>query len=100
MMITSKRGLLKKLQENKNSLEFKTIKNIYGKNIGEIRQVGKHVQTNAFTLLSKRDEGIVDSWIYVYDKDVEVKNNHIYYYEYKKEHTKDNIIIDIEIIEK
>lgn len=99
-MINSKRALLTKLQNDKNSLEFETIKSIYGKNIGEIRQVGSHVQTNAFTLLSKRENGVVESWIYIYDKDVSVNNNHIYYYKHNEEHTEENIEIDILIIEK
>lgn len=98
-MINSKKGLMKKLQEDKTSLEFKTISSIYGKNIGYTRQV-EHVQTNAFTLLSKRENGVVESWIYIFDKDVEVNNNHIYYYKHNEEHTKNNIEIDIEIIEK
>ena len=99
-MINSKRDLLRRLHDDENSLEFKTIKSIYGKNIGEIRQVGSHVQTNAFTLLSKRENGVVESWIYIYEKYVEVKNNHIYYYKYDKKHTEENIEIDILIIEK
>lgn len=99
-MINSKRDLLRRLHDDKNSLEFKTIKSIYGKNIGEIRQVGSHVQTNAFTLLSKRENGVVESWIYIYDKDVSVNNNHIYYYKHNEKHTEENIEIDILIIEK
>lgn len=99
-MINSKRALMRKLQADKNSLEFMTISNIYGKNIGELRQVGKHVQTNAFTLLSNREGKMVESWLYIFDKDVEVKNNHIYYYKHNEEHAKNNIEIDIEIIEK
>lgn len=80
-MINSKKGLMKKLQEDKTSLEFKTIYNVWGKNVGDTRQV-KHVQTNAFTLLSKRENGVVESWIYPFNKDIEVKDNHIYYYGY------------------
>lgn len=80
-MIKSKRSLMKTLQDNKNSLEFKTLYNWCGKNVGDVRQV-ETVQSNAFTLLSSRNGRIVESWIYPYEKDVEVKNNHIYYYGY------------------
>lgn len=80
-MINSKKGLLKRLQEDKNSLKFRTIYNWNGKNVGDVREV-KTVQTNAFTLLSERDGNMVESWIYPFNKDVEVSNNHIYYYGY------------------
>lgn len=80
-MINSKRGLIKKLQEDKTCLEFRTLYNWCGKNVNEIRQVG-NVQTNAFTLLSNRDNKMVESWIYPFNKDIEIENNHIYYYGY------------------
>mgnify|MGYP007056197605 CR=1 FL=1 len=76
-----KRGLMKKLASDKTSLEFKTLYNWCGKNVGETREVVT-VQTNAFTLLSSRNGREVESWIYPYEKDIEVKNNHIYYYGY------------------
>ena len=80
-MIKSKRGLMRKLASDKTSLEFKTLYNWCGKNVGETREVVT-VQTNAFTLLSSRNGREVESWIYPYEKDIEVINNHIYYYGY------------------
>ena len=80
-MINSKRGLMRKLASDKTSLEFKTLYNWCGKNVGETREVVT-VQTNAFTLLSSRNGREVESWIYPYELDVEVKDNHIYYYGY------------------
>jgi len=89
-MINSKNELKRKLQENKNNINFKTIENHCkeGFQVGIIRKVGTKIQTNAFTIATFSDEKWHDSWIY-YD-DIEIKNNIINY---------KNAPIKIEIIE-
>ena len=74
-MIKNKNQLKIALKERKDSLLFETIRNdVKPTLIGTRRKVNK-VQTNAFTLLTKKENGeIVDSWVY-YSDSVQIKDN-------------------------
>jgi len=79
-MIKSKNELKKILKENKNKVKFKTIENQakIGFQVGIIREVGSKIQTNAFTIRTKKDDGnITDSWVYY--NEIDVLNNIITY---------------------
>ena len=78
-MIKNKNQLKIRLKENKESLLFETIRNdVKPERIGTQRKVGK-VQTNAFTLLTEKENGeIVDSWTY-YNDNIKIENNIISY---------------------
>ena len=79
-MINSKNMLKRKLKENKEKLTFETIYNEHKPElVGTKRKVNK-VQSNAFTLLTKKENGeIVDSWTYFDSKLVQVKDNILMY---------------------
>lgn len=74
-MIKNKNQLKIRLKENKESLIFETIRNdVKPERIGTQRKANK-VQTNAFTLLTTKENGeVVDSWIY-YNDSVQIKDN-------------------------
>lgn len=74
-MIKNKNQLKIRLKENKESLIFETIMNAHKPSlIGTIRKANI-VQSNAFTLLTTKDNGdVVDSWVY-YGDNVQVKDN-------------------------
>ena len=74
-MIKNKNQLKIRLKENKESLIFETIMNKHKPELVGTQRKANKVQTNAFTLLTKKEDGeIVDSWIY-YDMSVQVKDN-------------------------
>ena len=79
-MIKKKNMLKRKLKENKEGLIFETIYNEHKPElVGTKRKVNK-VQTNAFTLLTQKENGeIADSWTYFDSKLVQVKNNILMY---------------------
>ena len=93
-MIKNKNQLKIALKERKDSLVFETIRNdVKPERIGTRRKVNK-VQTNAFTLLTKKGNGeIVDSWTY-YNDNVKIENNIISYLD-----NKGNPFIQIRILE-
>lgn len=74
-MIKNRNQLKIRLKENKESLIFETIRNdVKPERVGTQRKANK-VQTNAFTLLTTKENGeIVDSWIY-YNDSVQIKDN-------------------------
>ena len=78
-MIKNKNQLKIRLKENKESLLFETIRNdVKPERIGTQRKVGK-VQTNAFSLLTTKDNGeIINSWTW-YNDNVKIENNIISY---------------------
>ena len=78
-MIKNKNQLKIRLKENKESLIFETIRNdVKPERIGIQRKVGK-VQTNAFSLLTTKDNGeIINSWTW-YNDNVKIENNIISY---------------------
>ena len=93
-MIANKNQLKKRLKENKDSLIFETIKNTVTPTLVGVQRKANIVQTNAFTLLTTKDNGkVVDSWIY-YNSCIEVKNNMINFMD-----SQGNITIQIKIIE-
>ena len=74
-MIKNKNQLKIRLKENKDSLIFETIKNDVKPSLIGTKRKANIIQTNAFTLLTKKDNGeIVDSWIY-YNSNIQVKDN-------------------------
>lgn len=78
-MIKNKNQLKKKLKENKENLIFETIMNIHKPQLVGTKRKANKVQTNAFTLLTTKDNGeVVDSWIY-YTDTVKVADNIISY---------------------
>ena len=90
-MINSKNELKRKLKECKDKIKFKTIENHCkeGFQVGILRDVGGKIQTNAFTIKTKKENGeIVDSWVYY--EHIDVANNIITY---------KDVPIKIEIIE-
>ena len=93
-MINSKQALLRALKDNKIKA-FKTIKNdCSGKWIGIERIPGSKIQTNAFTILSPKDNGeMVLAWTWL--EDINISNNLI---TFKNAERIGEIII--EIIEK
>lgn len=93
-MIKNRNQLKIRLKENKESLVFETIRNdVKPERVGTKRKVGK-VQTNAFTLLTKNDDGeIIDSWTY-YNSNIKIENNIISYLDQNG-----NAFIQIKILE-
>lgn len=93
-MIKNKNQLKIRLKENKDSLLFETIRNdVKPERIGTKRKANK-VQTNAFTLLTTKENGeVVDSWIY-YNSNIQIKDNIMSYFD-----NKGNPFIQIKIIE-
>lgn len=74
-MIRNKNQLKIKLREDKESLIFETIMNKHKPNLVGTRRKANIVQTNAFILLTTKENGeVVDSWIY-YNGNVQVKDN-------------------------
>lgn len=90
-MINSKQALLKALKENKIKA-FKTLKNdSCGKWVGIERTPGDKIQTNAFTILSPKENGeLTLSWTWL-DQIESIRNNLITY---------KGGLIEIEVIEK
>lgn len=79
-MINSKNMLKRKLKEDKNKLTFETIYNEHRPQLVGIKRTVNKVQSNAFTLLTKKESGeIIDSWIYFDSTSVQVKNNILMY---------------------
>lgn len=93
-MIKNKNQLKIRLKENKDSLLFETIRNdAKPERIGTQRTANK-IQTNAFTLLTKKDNGeIVDSWVY-YSDGIIIQDNIISYLD-----NEGNPFIQIRILE-
>ncbi len=93
-MIKNKNQLKIRLKEKKDSLIFETIRNdVKPERIGTQRKANK-VQTNAFTLLTAKENGeVVDSWIY-YNSNIQIKDNIMSYFD-----NKGNPFIQIKIIE-
>lgn len=93
-MIKNRNQLKIRLKEDKESLIFETIRNdVKPERIGTKRKANK-VQTNAFTLLTTKENGeVVDSWVY-YSDNVQVKDNIISYLDIKG-----NPFIQIKILE-
>lgn len=93
-MIKNKNQLKIRLKENKESLVFETIRNdVKPERVGTKRKIGK-VQTNAFTLLTTKENGeVVDSWTY-YNDNVQIKDNIISYLD-----NEGNPFIQIKILE-
>ena len=93
-MIKNKNQLKIRLKENKDSLLFETIRNdVKPERIGTKRKANK-IQTNAFTLLTTKENGeVIDSWVY-YNGNIQVKDNIISYFD-----NKGNPFIQIKIIE-
>ncbi len=78
-MIKNKNQLKKKLKENKENLIFETIMNIHKPQLVGTKRKANKVQTNAFTLLTTKENGeVVDSWVY-YTNTVKVADNIISY---------------------
>ena len=99
-MIKNRNQLKIRLKEDKESLIFETIRNdVKPERIGTKRKANK-VQTNAFTLLTTKENGeVVDSWIY-YDQNIEIKNNIITYFDIKGQPFIQIRIIELETITK
>lgn len=99
-MIENKNQLKKALKERKENLIFKTIMNLHKPQlVGTIRKANI-VQTNAFTLLTTKENGeIVDSWIY-YNNNIEIKNNIISFLDTNKTPFIQINIIELETISK
>ena len=93
-MIKNKNQLKIRLKENKDSLLFETIRNdVKPERIGTKRKANK-IQTNAFTLLTTKENGeVVDSWIY-YNSNIQIKDNIMSYFD-----NKGNPFTQIKIIE-
>lgn len=93
-MIKNKNQLKIALKERKDSLIFETIRNdVKPERIGTKRKANK-IQTNAFTLLTTKENGeVVDSWIY-YNSNIQIKDNIMSYFD-----NKGNPFIQIKIIE-
>lgn len=93
-MIKNKNQLKIALKERKDNLIFETIRNdVKPERVGTQRKANK-VQTNAFTLLTKKENGeIVDSWTY-YNSNIKIENNIISYLD-----SKGNPFIQIKILE-
>ena len=93
-MIKNKNQLKIRLKENKDSLLFETIRNdVKPERIGTQRKANK-VQTNAFTLLTTKENGeVIDSWVY-YNGNIQIKDNIMSYFD-----NKGNPFIQIKIIE-
>lgn len=95
-MINSKNMLKKKLRENKDNLIFETIYNEHKPQLEGIKRKANIIQSNAFTLLTKKENGeIVDSWIYFDSATVQVKNNILMYLYNDKPFIKIKIIEEI-----
>lgn len=93
-MIKNKNQLKIRLKENKESLLFETIMNKHKPQLIGLQRKANKVQTNAFTLLTTKENGeIVDSWIY-YNNNIQIKDNIISYLD-----VQGNPFIQIQIIE-
>jgi len=78
-MIKNRNQLKIRLKENKESLIFETIMNKHKPQLVGTQRKANKVQTNAFTLLTTKENGeIVDSWTY-YNDNVQIKDNIISY---------------------
>ena len=99
-MIKNKNQLKIRLKEDKESLLFETIRNdVKPQLVGTKRKANK-IQTNAFTLLTTKENGeIIDSWIY-YDQNIEIKNNIITYFDINGQPFIQIRIIELETITK
>lgn len=74
-MIKNRNQLKIRLKENKESLIFETIMNKHKPQLVGTQRKANKVQTNAFTLLTTKENGeVVDSWIY-YNDSVQIKDN-------------------------
>lgn len=74
-MIKNKNQLKIALKERKDNLLFETIMNLHKPELVGTKRKANKVQTNAFTLLTKKENGeIIDSWVY-YSDTVQVKDN-------------------------
>lgn len=74
-MIKNRNQLKIRLKENKESLIFETIMNKHKPQLVGTQRKANKVQTNAFTLLTTKENGeVVDSWIY-YNDNVQIKDN-------------------------
>lgn len=74
-MIKNKNQLKIALKERKDNLIFETIMNRQKPQLVGTKRKANKVQTNAFTLLTTKENGeVVDSWIY-YNDNVQVKDN-------------------------
>ena len=79
-MINSKNMLKRKLKEDKNKLTFENIYNEHRPQLVGIKRKANKIQSNAFTLLTKKESGeIVDSWVYFDSTSVQVKDNILMY---------------------
>ena len=68
------------LKEDKNKLTFETIYNEHRPQLVGIKRKANKIQSNAFTLLTKKESGeIVDSWVYFDSTSVQVKDNILMY---------------------
>lgn len=92
-MIKNKNQLKIRLKENKESLLFETIMNRQRPDLVGTKRKANIVQTNAFTLLTKKNGEIIDSWVY-YNDNVKVENNIISYLD-----VDGTVFIQIRIIE-
>ena len=93
-MIKNRNQLKIRLKENKESLIFETIMNKHKPQLVGTQRKANKVQTNAFTLLTTKENGeIVDSWIY-YNNNIQIKDNIISYLD-----VQGNAFIQIQIIE-
>ena len=78
-MIKNRNQLKIRLKENKESLIFETIMNKHKPQLVGTQRKANKVQTNAFTLLTTKENGeVVDSWTY-YNDNVQIKDNIISY---------------------
>ncbi len=93
-MIKNKNQLKIRLKENKESLVFETIMNKHKPQLVGTKRKANKVQTNAFTLLTTKENGdIIDSWVY-YNDNVKIKDNIMSYLD-----NKGNPFIQIKILE-
>ncbi len=92
-MIKNKNQLKNRLKKNKESLVFETIMNKDKPNLVGIKRQANKIQSNAFTLLTTKDDGeVVDSWLWY--SDITVKDNIISYLDFN-----DKPVIQIKILE-
>lgn len=92
-MIKNKNQLKNRLKEDKDSLVFITLKNPnFPEMVGKARKVNK-VQSNAFTLLTYKENGETED-SYIWYNQIKVKDNIISYLD-----EKGNPFIEINIVE-
>jgi len=93
-MIKNKNQLKIRLKEDKESLVFETIMNKHKPQLVGTKRKANKVQTNAFTLLTIKENGdVVDSWVY-YNDNVKIKDNIMSYLD-----NEGNPFIQIKILE-